>query len=205
MTEFCENCNNLLTISKSIDHISKQSLLDGDTPSELSEDTEKKIDIDYKQILQDVENDNEIDSDILEQIDINDMMKNSYYKKMNNKGSIKKKIIDMKQDNENTDDNINSYLVCDNCAYYKKINNKFHVLGKNVNGTISKFDYIDENVYRNKVHLRIIPRTRNFKCLNKKCPNNIKKRAHEAAFFRKDKTTYENIYVCVACLTIKHG
>ena len=216
---FCEKCDNILDIARSIDK--KDNIaIDSATPEELSSDTEhsnvlsddhsehsdnskEDDDVDYEGLLKKLEDGNKLSSDELKIIDIKNMVKNEYYKKMAKKGETKKLIIDMIEDMGNSDENTQAYMVCKNCSFNKSIDAGFKVLSKNPEGITSTNDYVNEASYRNKVHIRTMPITRNFNCPNKECPVYKNNLASEAIFFRKNANTYETIYVCKRCLTIK--
>ena len=186
-----------MDISRSI---KKVDILDSDTPINLSSDNN---DVDYESILQKIEMGNKLSNEDLQKIDIKELVKNEYYKKMVKKGEIKKSIIDMIDDMGNSDENTQAFMVCKNCSFNKNIESEFRILSRNPDGMTSSHDYINEAVYRNKVHIRTMPCTRNFNCPNKECPvykNNV---SPEAIFFRKNANTHETIYVCKRCLTIK--
>ena len=139
----------------------------------------------------------------LKKIDIKDLVQDEYYKKMQKKGEVKKKIIDMIDDMGNSDTNKNAYMICKKCSFSKIIESGFRIVSKPPDGSVSYHDFINESFYRNKVHISTMPCTRNFNCPNKNCPVYTKKILPEAIFFRKKTDSYEIIYVCKRCLTIK--
>ncbi len=197
---FCEKCDNILDITRSIpDGIED---FDTKTPTEISSDTEQD-EVEYERILKKIEDGKKPTNEELNMINIKDMVKNEYYKKMAKKGEIKKNIIDMIDDMGNADDNTNAFMICKNCFFTKNIIPEFRVLSKNPEGHASIHDYTNEIMYRNKVHVRTMPSTRNYKCTNKDCPSVKGTIAPEAIFFRKNTNTHETIYVCKRCLTIK--
>lgn len=200
---FCEKCDNILDISRAI--AKDVDTLDSETPRNLSSDQNSDNDeeVDYESMLKKIEAGQKLTNDELRSIDIKEMVKNEYYKKMAKKGEIKKSIIDMIDDLGNADDNTQAYMICKNCSFNKTIDPGFRVLSKNPEGVTATHDYVNEASYRNKVHVRTIPITRNFNCPNKECPVYKNKLAPEAIFFRKNANTHETIYVCKRCLTIK--
>jgi hypothetical protein len=202
---FCENCDNILDITRSVIKGDQYNTLDTDTPQNVSNDsdTDQENAPDYETILKKVEDGKKLTNDELGSIDIKEMVKNEYYKKMTKKGEIKKSIIDMIDEMGNADENTKAYMMCKNCGYNKSIEPRFRVLSKNPEGIASTYDYVDEASYRLKVHIRTIPATRNFNCPNKECPVNKNGVTPEAIFFRKNATTHETIYVCKRCLTVK--
>lgn len=204
---FCENCDNILDIARSLKN---NNFNDSETPIALSENNisetkSDKSEINYEYLLKKVENEEVLIDDELKSIDIKDMVKNEYYKKMAKKGEIKKRIIDMIDDMGNSDSNKNAYMICKKCSFSKIIESGFCIVSKSQDGSISYHDYINESFYRNKIHISTMPYTRNFNCPNKECPVYVKKISPEAIFFRKNSESYEIIYVCKRCLTVKYN
>lgn len=202
MSYYCERCNTIMSITRNLNNYLVK--LDTETPKTVSDTEEVKIDDKfYEQVLKKIENDENISDEDLQTINLVDITKTPYYKKLDKKGDIKKKISIMKEDLENSDINTDSYLVCGNCHFNKKMPSQFLVLTKNPEGVADTYDYIDEDKFRNKIYSRTLPRTRNFSCLNKNCPSKKKGITSEACFFRKN-NSYETVFVCVHCSTIKY-
>lgn len=179
---------------------------DGQETDEHENDNKNKepiSNVNYEALLKKIEDGGKPTNEELREINIKDMVKNEYYKKMAKKGKIKKSITDMIDDLGNSDDNTNAFMVCNNCNYNKNIDPGFRVLSKNPENYIAHNDFVNEDAYRNKVHLRVVPSTRSFKCPNAKCPSKQKNVQSEAIFFRKNAGTHETVYVCKKCLTIK--
>jgi hypothetical protein len=201
---YCDKCDNILDISRTSNKPLPDNELLSETPKALSSDTNKeKEDVDYEAILKKIEKGEKVSNEELGSIDIKDLVKNEYYKKMTKKGEIKKSIIDMIEDMGNADENVHAYMVCKNCGYSKTIDPGFRVMTKNPEGIAATHNYINEASYRNKIHIRTMPITRNFNCPNKNCPVYTNKLPPEAIFFRKNEKSYETVYVCKRCLTIK--
>lgn len=207
---FCENCNNILDISRTI-YTTNNETLNTETPNTVTDtddDVNNEVHIDddntnYEFLLKKLEDGKTLTPEELLSINIKNMVSNEYYRKMSKKGYYKKKIIELIEDLGNSDDNTQAYMYCKNCAYNRPIPSRFRVISKNPEGVASVHDYINEANYRLKVHMKTIPRTRNFKCPNSSCDSNAGKLPTEAAFFSRNNTSYEKIYVCVNCLTIK--
>lgn len=189
-----------------------------DLVSEDSEDSENSEDLDseasesgeldarnnakYEEILKKLQTNEQLTEDELKSIDMKEIIKTDYYKKMNGKGQIKTLLINMIDDLSNSDNNTKVYHICNNCLFHKSLEPGFHVLSKNPEGVVSSHDYENEEIYKNMVYQRTKPRTRAFKCPNKSCPSVTGSKPSEACFFRKP-GTYELIYVCTLCHTIK--
>ena len=198
---FCENCDNILDISRF--NVKNGDILDSETPKNLSSNQNSDEDVNYESFLKKIEDGEKLSNDDLKSINIKEMVNNDYYKKMSKKGEIKKSIIDMIDDMGNSDDNTQAYMICKNCSFNKTIDPGFRILSKNPEGVTTIHDYVNEASYRNKVHIRTIPITRNFNCPNTECPVYKKMLPPEAIFFRKHANTHETVYVCKRCLSIK--
>lgn len=213
---FCDKCGNILDISRTI--FKKNNEIDSDTPREISsssdghdipevQDVSKILDDDdrerYEEFLKRVENGDKLTTIELKTIDIKEMVKSDYYKKMIRKGDTKKLILDMIEDMGNSDENIQAYLFCKNCLFTKPIKTQLRILTKNPEGMTTNRDYVSEANYRNRTHMGTMSCTRNFHCSNKKCKVYTKQTPQEAIFFRKNADSYETIYVCKICKTVK--
>jgi len=188
-----------------ITRIRQNKNLFGDhTPESISSSTDqnnaKKKD--YVSILKKLENDEKLTREDLADMDMKELIQTEYYKELNGKGKIRKNLVDMIEDAHNSDGNTDAYFVCNNCMNTHNIPHGFCIYTKNQEKTSSLHEYDDEDVYRNMVYQRTIPRTRNFKCTNLNCPSIKDNIPTEAVFFRKS-GTYEVIMVCCACLQIK--
>lgn len=158
--------------------------------------------VNYKDIIKKVENGQKLTNDEILSINVKDMIQDEYYRKINQKNKIKKLIIDMIDDLGNSDENVQAYLLCTNCYYHRPIDQGFRIMSKNQEGTAYTHDYVNEALYRNYAYQRTLPITRNFKCTNELCPSNKDNVVPEAVFLRKD-NTYNIIYVCKYCKSIK--
>lgn len=196
---FCERCDNILDITSSI-----QKDYNADSIIESITDTESnKPFVDYENILKNLEKNKPVSNDVLKNIDIKDLVKNEYYKKMNKKGDVKKQIIDMIQDLDNSDNDVHSFLVCKNCLFTKPMKTQMKILTKKPENVVVMHDYVNESFYRNRLHISSMPCTRNFKCPNNACSVYTKNKPNEAIFFRKNQQSYDIVYICKNCGTIK--
>lgn len=225
---YCEKCDNILDITRTIAKTFDGVDVDSGTPKELSSDGESENSadeanieannevndeandddddgVDYGFLLKKIEDGEKLTNDELRSINIKNMVKHEYYRKMAKKGEIKKNIIDMIEDLKNSDDNTHAYMICKNCGFNKPIDPRFRIMSRNpVDSTdTNSHTMINEDFYRNRVHVRTLPITRNFNCPNKECPVYKDKLAPEAVFFRKNPRSYELVYVCKRCLTVK--
>ena len=202
---FCENCNNFPDFSRSGKmigtHTDSENTPTALSDSSLSNQTEKNID--YEDILQKVETGKKLTEDELKSIDIKEMIQHPYYKKITKKAEIKKNIIDMIEDMGNSDDNTRAFIVCKTCGFTKQIKGKLKIYTKKPEGVIATHDIIDIANYRNRALCRTMPRTRNFTCPNDNCASHDKRTPAEAVFFRKSQMSYDTVYVCTTCMTVK--
>ena len=91
--------------------------------------------------------------------------------------------------------NNHGYLLCNNCQYITKLNNKtviYHnvISDSNYNHNID-YPYLDKT----------LPRTKDFICPNKKCLSHKNNSDKEAVFYRSMKNSYEIQYNCSTCNT----
>ena len=198
---YCEVCNNILDITRTKPGIEGKN----EEPSNVSSGSEQNDEENYEKILKKLESGDEISNEELASIDISRMIKLPYYKKINNKGKLKKKLMNMIEDMTNSDLNIKAYYMCRNCSFSSPIKSGYHVIslppeGENANPEI----YEHPTRLSNLVHSNILPRTRNFKCPNVNCGTNKSKIPTEAVFFRMD-NVYQLIYICTVCQTVKRN
>ena len=200
---YCDKCNNIMSISKTPYGDYADDVKDQTTPQVLSTDTSNtnNINIDYMTLLKKVEDGKKLSTDELKSIDIKEMVKDPYYKKLTKKGDIKKSIVDMIDDMDNSDENINAYHVCNICMYSKRIIPGCLILSKNREDDVS-YNMTHSAKYRNRVHSRTMPITRNFNCMNKTCPVHTDGLVPEAIFFRKNANDFTTYFICKRCLTV---
>ncbi len=151
MAHFCDNCNNLLDVTKSA-----------------RKEKVEKIPVNYEALIKKIENGETLQPSEIENIDMRELMSTEYYVQANGKGKIRKILMELIENNQNSDDNAHAFFVCTNCGYTKQITSNIVVFSKNSeNMTYEEVDNFE--VYRNMVYQSTIPRTRNFKCPNSKC------------------------------------
>jgi len=189
--QFCPKCNNILDISRSVPK--SGTILDNETPATVST-TEPKID----KLLDKIINDENVE-DELKSVDMVTIQKNP---KFNNLNAKQKKQIQNKLNEFNDkaqDDNIIAYRICRNCTYNEPIQNNTLIMSRINKGATTGYTNIEK--YKNMVHNKTLPRTRQYICPNEHCDskNNYDKR--EAVFFRPNINSYELWYTCVACQT----
>ena len=195
MAHYCDQCNNLLDISRKV--IKKEKQLDTSTEKE-TEDTTK-----YDDLIKKLENNEQLSPEELVNVNVKDLLKSEYYKQVQGKGKIRKLLMDMIDEAANSDENTQAYFVCKNCAYSKPIKSGTLIYTKNIETLETEESNDDYTVYRNMKYQKIMPRTRNFACSNPTCISNTDKNTpSEACFFRKH-NSYELVMVCAYCSSIE--
>jgi hypothetical protein len=191
---YCKVCDNILDISKK----SLAKLEKNDTKSIITDE-----DLDYDDMLKKLEDGVEIDEETLKKINISNMIKVPYYKKMNNKGLLKNKLMIMIEDMTNSDSDVHAYHVCANGLFSEQIKTGFHVLTRPTEkNQRNRTSFVDIDKLRNLCYMNTLPRTRNFSCVNIKCPSRTPDVPQEAVFVRLP-GSYQLYYVCTTCHTIK--
>jgi hypothetical protein len=94
------------------------------------------------------------------------------------------------------DDSISAYYSCKNCLYSKIIDPETLIISR-INGNSSN-NYINLDKLKNRIHSKILPVSRNYICVNKKCPTNEKGETKEAVFFRIS-GSLQVWYTCKVC------
>ena len=90
----------------------------------------------------------------------------------------------------------NAYFICKNCGTYEQIIQGTLVMSKL--STEGNHDFIDNTNYKNMIHVKTLPITRNYICPNDKCSSHKEHEKREAVFFRMG-TQYRIRYVCKTC------
>lgn len=103
------------------------------------------------------------------------------------------------EDNQSFDNNTQAYYFCKSCNWSLKIEPETRILNKT--SVDNKMTYLNIDKYKNKMHSKILPYTRNYICPNKKCISNTDNEKHEAVMFRIN-NTMRIIYTCCACNSV---
>lgn len=87
-----------------------------------------------------------------------------------------------------------SYFYCKSCGYNEKIPDKQFVF--------SRGDEKNDNIYNYKFtnykYDNVLPRTKNYNCINEKCPTHKNPGLKYAVFYR-NKDSYNTRYICTIC------
>lgn len=222
---FCPNCNNSYDISKTIpdqfggqfdsesfDDSTIDSLSNTSELPSISEDVKVDADADVDSlsggavtIIDKILNEELTEKDIA-QMNVQHFFNSSEYKKLNGKDKelVYNKIQDSLPQNKkkiqeqltkNTDEESNTFFVCNNCKYTEKIKSGTKIFTRtadNISKTYAVSDYSD------MINSDILPRTRRYICPNKKCPSQKDITKREAIFFRLN-NSFRIKYICTAC------
>jgi hypothetical protein len=154
-------------------------------------------------ILTNILNDDETQFTITQHT-YDNVIKSSAYKKLSvaNKTIVDEKlenfIVD-DNDNDNDDNKLNkSCFICDNCGYNEPIPDETVVVSKSTNNIAP--EYYDEKRCKDMTHIKTLPLTRNYVCVNSSCESHDDHSKREAIFFRME-NTYAVRYICKSCLS----
>jgi len=204
---FCPNCDNIYSITKNAPAQNVQVQQGGkqysesDTPTTMS-DSDSNSDNDIVSIILKTGNyTKEINIKTIDEI-----TKTPAFKKLSSKDKVfvKNKLIEQLSHNDKIkmmETNVakstsNAYFICKNCGTSEQISQGTLVLSKL--STEGNHDFIDNTNYKNMIHVKTLPITRNYICPNDKCISHKDNEKREAVFFRIG-TQYRIRYVCKAC------
>jgi hypothetical protein len=190
---FCPECDSVLDVSRT----STKKTYDLDaTPSSVSDDGEDRIINFINKILKHEEVD-----DILENIKAEQITGHEYFQKLDKakKEVVNNKIEKYMSKSASSDSSTLAYYVCKTCSWSQKIKPGTQILSK-IGGN-NQATYLNVDRYKNKIHSRVLPFTRNFICPNKDCPGNKDNKKHEAVIFRVN-DSLRTMYACCACKTV---
>jgi len=202
---FCPNCDNIYSITKTPPVEPTQQggkqYSESDTPTSMS-DSETNSDNDIISMILKTGNYNkEINMKTIDEI-----TKTASYKKLSSKDKVfvKNKLMEQLPQEEkikmmetNTAKTTsNAYFICKNCGTYEPITQGTLVMSKL--STEGDHDFIDNTNYKNMIHVKTLPITRNYICPNDKCLSHKDHEKREAVFFRMG-TQYRVRYVCKTC------
>jgi hypothetical protein len=190
---FCPECDSVLDVSRA----PTKKTYDLDlTPSSVSEEGEDKI----IKIINKLLKDDDVD-EIIENIKPEQITSHEYFLKLD---KAKKEIVNGKIEkyiskSSANDSSTQAYYVCKTCSWSQKIKPGTQILSK-IGGN-NQATYLNVDRYKNKIHSRVLPFTRNYVCPNKDCVGNKDPKKHEAVMFRVN-DTLRTMYTCCACQTV---
>jgi hypothetical protein len=175
---FCPNCDNIYSITKNPPVQTVQGQQGGkqysesETPTSIS-DSETNSDNDIISMILKTGNYNKETN--MKTID--EITKTPAYKKLSSKDKVfvKNKLMEqLSQEDKiklmetNTAKSTsNAYFICKNCGTYEQIAQGTLVMSKL--STEGNHDFIDNTNYKNMIHVKTLPITRNYICPNDKC------------------------------------
>ena len=144
-------------------------------------------------------NGSDIDFDI-KNFNINDLNKNSTFNKLSNNqktlviNRILEKIPKQKIPKQTYNVVKESYFYCKSCGYNEKIPDKQFIFSRGD----EKKDDIYNYRFTNYIHDNTLPKSKNYNCINDKCPTHINPSLKLATFYRQ-KGSYNIRYICSIC------
>lgn len=104
--------------------------------------------------------------------------------------------------NNNSSQNITKkmYFLCKNCGNSEVIKENTLILSKNNNISSSNSNNNSNLNVKELLEMSILPRTRNYKCLNEKCKTHTDLNIKSAIFMREN-NTHKVRYICEVCET----
>ena len=189
---FCPNCNSILDISKT--GIKKVYNVD-ETPSEMSDTNEDKINDLIEKIIENKNVDN------IENLHLDQITAHESFQKLDKQ---KRAMVVSKIESllSRQDDTTSAYYRCKGCGYTEMIKTATLIATKI--GTSSKINYGNMDKYKNKIYNRALPFTRRYICPNKDCIGNKDPNKHEAVMYRLGESMQMG-YTCRACQSVFIG
>ena len=180
---FCEKCHNIFNVSDRIyvQHkggINYSKLVEAILDEEIDAQQLKQINLDSLFSSKDF---NDLDED--EQAHIEEQIDKILETSTKLKGSASM--------------NRNAYYVCNVCGFNKPIEPNTTVYTKII---IDKNELIDMKTIKMLIHDPILPRTRAYDCINKKCLSHTSKSDEKEVTIYKDKIS-RVVYICNICQT----
>ena len=196
--ELCEECDNLLDISKT-SLIQKSKIVDDKTPSTVSateETTGSSESDEITKIINKMLANEKVDTKTFQLHNYDDFIKNQIYIKLD-----KKKKMEINEQLQTIygkiNDTTSAYYICLKCSFSKEIpSGKMIMYRKN---TLNDTEpYIDILGIKNKRFSKILAHTSDYICVNKKCESHKDVSKKDAVIYRTPKII-KIYYICVTC------
>ena len=190
--QFCAQCDNVMDIGKSIP---KVNLLQN-TPNAVTTTSQSQVQEDIvDKLINAYKNKDNLSSF---KVSYDDLTNNDNYIKLKEQDKLKiLKLLNL----ENIDDTKVAYQVCKNCLYNEKLTKRTLILSRmNLNTSASSNKSLSK--YKNMIHDKTLPHTRDYVCKNKSCKTNTDYKLKDAKWFRPNSNTYATFYICCVCDTI---
>ena len=190
--QFCPQCDNVMDIGKSIP---KVNLLQN-TPNAVTTTSQSQVQEDIvDKLINAYKNKDNLSSF---KVSFDDLSNNDNYIKLKEQDKLKiLKILNL----ENIDDTKVAYQICKNCLYNEKLTKRTLILSRmNLNAGVSSNKSLSK--YKNMIHDKTLPHTRDYVCKNKECVSHKDHSKRDAVWFRPIATSYSTYYGCTACSTV---
>lgn len=189
---FCPNCNNIYDITKNIETPQQKGGQISDTPNTVSSQFTNTSD-NISELI------NAALSDTLDSANIAfDMQTLSNHPSFKKLSAKNKELIINKLTKNNPQTTSNAFFICNNCGNNEPIKPQTLIFKKNYDQT--NYDYDADNIekIKNLANVDYIFLTRNYTCINDKCPSHDDHSLRAARFIRV-KGSFAVRYVCTAC------
>lgn len=95
----------------------------------------------------------------------------------------------------------NKYVFrCFNCGYTEQMEPGILLLSRAPQK--AAIDYSDPNKYKDMMHDKTLPHTRNYVCPNETCISHTDHVLREAVWFKPSRHSYSVVFICKACSTM---
>jgi hypothetical protein len=200
---FCQKCDNLFDITKTIATPNPQtggstgtsSDSTSDTPSSVNSSAERN---NYHSVIKKILANEEISDEDTANIEFNSITKDPSYTKLNSKqrDTVFNRLQEINPEN-NKGATKNAYFICKSCGFSEQIKPGTAIVRR-----MSESSSMSEDMtkYKDMVHAKELPHTKRYTCPNKTCKTHSNPDLKEAMFFRTD--GYKVKYVCNECKTL---
>lgn len=188
--EFCPKCNTLFVIVDDVE--ASKDNIGGASPDNL---ISKLIHVkDIKELIQNVDVDKLMRSEEYQRLTDDD--KNHVYNKIQDALPLNKKRISKETKTKKSE--YKMFYLCKNCLFHRELQPKTKIYSKFYKTKVE--DIKDTKDYSHMVDNPILPRTKEYNCLNDECLTHKKPDLKEAVIItnREKQTVY---YVCTVCKT----
>lgn len=203
---FCPNCENILDISKNPPKHKKTIMKqEPDTPVTVSDSENESSDsgpeieepeIDrIDEIIINLSEDKKVSNDEISNYKLEQFTKHKTYQTLDKKTKAAV-LVKLTEFFDKLDDATSAYYFCKNCMYSKAIEAKTLISSRINFGSLTEFTNPDK--LKNRIHSKILPFTKNYICINDKCPSHKDMKKKEAVFFRLSGSV-QAWYTCMAC------
>ena len=203
---YCPNCNNAFDITRSIESKQIGGKKENPPSSSSTSDSSEAPTGDNSFITKLLTN--KATTNDVSKIDLPVFVKSGPYRDLSNEDketvynkiqdllpNDKKKLMEFKN---NVDEQANTaYFICTNCGHARKIDNGTLIFSRKSENITQSYNVGD---YADLKYSNVLPRTRNYVCVNDKCASHKELGKREAIFFRVG--GYNIKYMCVTCETI---